>query len=268
MSESVAKAPRARIGREKKRGISTIHFRCSGSIRAFATDLDNRRRSGSPGRVTAGPPGGSPRVGRRPQQAPRSAGRARGNAPPRTRSSLNPRARTSSRRARGLSDVLVCGGAFPRAPSDRRGARHGRRPADGAPPPKASRRRRLSKSVAKARIEPEHRKRMVDIPHLCSPPIPVWGAFATDSDTLPPQAASGVPLAPLRARSSRTAVPIPAPEPPFPMRRAQWVGGRAAVSSRRKSTGTGDACRGKWEAGDARGPSGRRRPRPVFYTTV
>ena len=54
MSESVAKAPRARIGREKKRGISTIHFRCSGSIRAFATDLDNLRRSGSPGRVTAG----------------------------------------------------------------------------------------------------------------------------------------------------------------------------------------------------------------------
>ena len=41
MSESVAKAPRAGIGDEKKRGISTILLRHPGSIRAFATDLDN-----------------------------------------------------------------------------------------------------------------------------------------------------------------------------------------------------------------------------------
>ena len=43
LSKSVAKAPRAGIGREKKRGISTILFRCSGSIRAFATDSDTGR---------------------------------------------------------------------------------------------------------------------------------------------------------------------------------------------------------------------------------
>ena len=46
MSKSVAKAPRVGIGREKKRGISTILLQCSGSIGAFATDLDNRRRRG------------------------------------------------------------------------------------------------------------------------------------------------------------------------------------------------------------------------------
>ena len=42
VSKSVAKAPRDRIGREKNRRISTILLRRSGSIRAFATDLDNR----------------------------------------------------------------------------------------------------------------------------------------------------------------------------------------------------------------------------------
>ena len=41
VSKSVAKALRGAIGREKKRGISTILFRRSGSIGAFATDLDN-----------------------------------------------------------------------------------------------------------------------------------------------------------------------------------------------------------------------------------
>ena len=44
LSKSVAKAPRGGIGREKKRGISTILLRRSGAIRAFATDLDKRRR--------------------------------------------------------------------------------------------------------------------------------------------------------------------------------------------------------------------------------
>ena len=54
MSESVAKAPRAGIGREKKRGISTILLARSSAIEAFATDLDNRRRQGpSPGTAAA-----------------------------------------------------------------------------------------------------------------------------------------------------------------------------------------------------------------------
>ena len=53
MSKSVAKAPRAGIGREKKRGISTILFRRPGSIRAFATDLDNLRPAGPSGRAVA-----------------------------------------------------------------------------------------------------------------------------------------------------------------------------------------------------------------------
>ena len=46
VSKSVAKAPRTGIGRGRKRGISTFLFRRSGSIRAFATDLDKRRRCG------------------------------------------------------------------------------------------------------------------------------------------------------------------------------------------------------------------------------
>ena len=46
MSKSVAKAPRVGIGREKKRGISTILLARSGAIGAFATDLDKRRRRG------------------------------------------------------------------------------------------------------------------------------------------------------------------------------------------------------------------------------
>ena len=46
VSESVAKAPRAGISREKKRVISTIILRLSGAMGAFATDLDKRRRRG------------------------------------------------------------------------------------------------------------------------------------------------------------------------------------------------------------------------------
>ena len=46
VSESVAKAPRAGIGGEEKRGISTFLFQCSGPVRAFATDSDKRRRRG------------------------------------------------------------------------------------------------------------------------------------------------------------------------------------------------------------------------------
>ena len=48
MSKSATKAPRAGIGREKKRGISTIHFRRFSSIRVFVADLDNSRRRGRP----------------------------------------------------------------------------------------------------------------------------------------------------------------------------------------------------------------------------
>ena len=62
VSATVAKASRAGIGREKKRGIPTIILRRPGSIRAFATDSDNRCRRGSPG--------GAPRVGRRPRWEP------------------------------------------------------------------------------------------------------------------------------------------------------------------------------------------------------
>ena len=54
VSESVAKTPRAGIGVEKKRGISTILLARSSAIGAFATDLDNRRRQGpSPGTAAA-----------------------------------------------------------------------------------------------------------------------------------------------------------------------------------------------------------------------
>ena len=46
LSKSVAKALRVGIGREKKRGISTILLRLSGAMGVFATDLDKRRRRG------------------------------------------------------------------------------------------------------------------------------------------------------------------------------------------------------------------------------
>ena len=63
MSKSVAKAPRAGIGCEKKRGISTFLFRRSGAIGAFATDLDKLR--------PRGPLAGMRPTQRRPQRAPR-----------------------------------------------------------------------------------------------------------------------------------------------------------------------------------------------------
>ena len=67
VSESVAKALRAGIGGEKKRGISTFLFRRFGPIRAFATDLDKRRPRGT-------------LHGRRSRRSPRRSGRP---APPR-----------------------------------------------------------------------------------------------------------------------------------------------------------------------------------------
>ena len=82
VSKSVAKAPRAGIGGEKKRGISTIPYAHPGGIRAFATDLDKRRRRG-------------PLRGRRPRRSPRSRGRA---SPPRApRRALRTRKCSSNR---------------------------------------------------------------------------------------------------------------------------------------------------------------------------
>ena len=62
VSESVAKALRAGVGGGQKRGISTFLFRRFGPIRAFATDLDKRRRRG-------------PLRGRRSRRSPRRSGR-------------------------------------------------------------------------------------------------------------------------------------------------------------------------------------------------
>ena len=53
VSKSATKAPRGGIDREEKRGISTILFRRSGSIRAFVADLDNWRRRGPRGEGVA-----------------------------------------------------------------------------------------------------------------------------------------------------------------------------------------------------------------------
>ena len=58
---------------------------------------------------------------------------------------------------------------------------------------------RLSKSVAKAPIEPERRRRNVDIPRFHPRPIRSRGAFATDLDTPPPQTVPEAPPAPPRA---------------------------------------------------------------------
>ena len=66
VSKSVAKAPRAGIGREKNRGISTILLARSGVIGAFATDLDKQRRRGPIVRDDRGaPPLHAPELHRR-----------------------------------------------------------------------------------------------------------------------------------------------------------------------------------------------------------
>ena len=67
VSKSATKAPRAGIGREEKRGISTILLARSGSIRAFVADLDN-------------PPPQTGRGGRSPVE--RRPGQASGRAAP------------------------------------------------------------------------------------------------------------------------------------------------------------------------------------------
>ena len=74
----------------------------------------------------------------------------------------------------------------------------------------------LSKSVAKARIEPERARRNVDIPRFFSWPIPSRGAFATDLDTPrpgssqeshPPHRVKG--FAPGRTGTGRRSDPTP-----------------------------------------------------------
>ena len=67
VSKSATKAPRGGIGREEKRGISTILLARSGSIRAFVADLDN-------------PPPRTGRGGRSPVE--RRPGQASGRATP------------------------------------------------------------------------------------------------------------------------------------------------------------------------------------------
>ena len=85
-----------------------------------------------------------------------------------------------------------------------------------AVPPGWLRRRRLSKSVAKARIAPGRRRRIVDILRFFSRPISARGAFATDLDTCPPRIVPGAPPAPpcrcstatnLNERRRRSAAP-------------------------------------------------------------
>ena len=69
---------------------------------------------------------------------------------------------------------------------------------------------RLSKSVAKAPIGPERRRRIVDIPRFFSRPIRSRGAFATDLDKPPPEAVPRAPHAPPRpAEPVQQAAAIP-----------------------------------------------------------
>ena len=67
-------------------------------------------------------------------------------------------------------------------------------------PPSGPRRRELSKSVAKARIESRCRRRIVGIPGFFSRSIPARGAFVADLDNCPPRIAPGAPCAPPRGR--------------------------------------------------------------------
>ena len=62
----------------------------------------------------------------------------------------------------------------------------------------------VSESVAKARIESERTRRIVDIPHFHPRPIPARGAFATDLDNCPARVVPGAPPAPLRSDFIRT----------------------------------------------------------------
>ena len=100
LSKSVAKAPRDGIGREKKRGISTILFRCSGAIRAFATDLDN----GAP----LAPPRRAPSDQFAPRRPRRTPPRHRPQSPtgPAPHRKTRPRLRSGWRSGR-IHDTLI-----------------------------------------------------------------------------------------------------------------------------------------------------------------
>ena len=139
------------------------------SLSALRRDggLCNRFEQPAPPR----PPGGASWTGRRSRRTPRRPRWTRGRTARPARTRPDARARTSSRRAHRLSDVLTHEGKFPRAPSDHQDAHRSRRPPRGTPP-EVPRRHRLSESVAKARIPPKHRKRIVDIPRFFSRPIP------------------------------------------------------------------------------------------------
>ena len=95
--------------------------------------------------------------------------------------------------------VRGCRRRGPRAPFARRGARRGRRPARSRPC-RGPRRRSLSKSATKARIEPERARRIVDIPRFFSPPIPARDAFVADLDTFSLEIVPGAPCAPPHRR--------------------------------------------------------------------
>ena len=103
-------------------------------------------------------------------------------------------------------------------------------------------RRRLSKSVAKARILPGCVKRNVDIPHFLSPPIPPRSAFATDPDMPLPRNVSGAPRAPLLSRPWSSA----------PSCRSASSARRADVRARARIRSRATASPARWSA------SGRR----------
>ena len=171
VSESVAKAPRTGIGRGRKRGISTFLFRRSGSIRAFATDLDKRRRCG-------------PRDGRH-------GSRRRPRAPPTPRRALRTRKCSSNRHSRVQSAPLECKmhisarkGPVGRAARVRAGRipHSGRRIPDAAP-----RARRTARSSLRrpSRHRPSRRRNPTRSRHAArrsdglSPPMPDRAGFIT-----------------------------------------------------------------------------------------
>ena len=109
-------------------------------------------------------------------------------------------------------------GRGPRRRSGGAGAvERGTRPVRDRPPRGCPCRCRLSKSATKTRIEPEHRKRIVDIPRFHSRPISPRGAFVADLDTPPPWVVPGVPPAPLgRSQNNLPATPLSLYYAPLP----------------------------------------------------
>ena len=106
-----------------------------------------------------------------------------------------------------------------------------------AAPSRGPRRHGLSKSVAKAPIEPKHRKRIVGIPCFLPWSAPVRSAFATDSDTPPLQTVPGSPPAPPRAHPSPSPHRFGPTDPPLPVRKAQPLPAKHRLSRFRWSPG-------------------------------